>query len=162
MLSRSHFYLSLLGALALGTSGLASTKSLDSSLSAAELAELVRSADRIVIVFREFDRPNADRDALVEDRAWVERLAVTVESGGALLPRPLCLCISSPELELHSADRPTLRLTLHHESKLRLLGRERGDFEIGVERAQALRDLIQEHRANAKERFLPPEKKAQP
>ncbi len=154
--------LAWLSALAVGASGLASTQSLDSTLTAAELADLVRSAERVVIVFQTGDRAKEYRDALVENRAWVERLAATIESGGALLPRPYCFCISTPEIEFYYADRPMLRLTLHHESKLRLFGRVRGDFDIGVERKKAVRALIQEHRAHAKERFLPPKQKKNP
>lgn len=124
-------------------------------VTAAELAEEIRQADRIVIVFREGESLQVVRDALVEDPAWVERLATVIEAG-PLLDRPYCFCISTPEMEIYRRGRPVLRLTLHHETKLRLSGRLRGDYDLGVERRKAILDLVLEQKDNARDRILPP------
>lgn len=134
--------------------GLDASKPHAVGVTAAELAEDIRQAERIVIVFREGEKLQVVRDALVEDPAWVERLNAVI-AAGPLLDRPYCFCISTPEMEIYRRDRPVLRLTLHHETKLRLSGRLRGDFDIGAERRKAILDLILEHKSNARDRILP-------
>lgn len=126
-------------------------------VTAAELAEEIRLADRIVIVFSEGQRPVVYRDAIVEDPTWIKRFTAVVEAG-PLLDRPHCFCIGSPLMEIYRSGRPVLSLTLHHETKIRLNGRLRGDYDLGVERRKAILDLLLEHKANARDRILPPKK----
>jgi hypothetical protein len=69
-------------------------------VTAAELAGEIWQADRIVIVFREGQRPVIYRDAFVEVPAWVERLTAVI-AAGPLLDRPDYFCISTPEMEIN-------------------------------------------------------------
>jgi len=119
-----------------------------------EFAEVVRQAKTAVIAFEDYRDQRKSKDAVVEDRAWIEKLAALIESG-PLAPKAHCLCISTPSLELYGADGRLLKLTLHHESKLRSSGLINGDFDLGIARAGAIRALIDAQEPAARERVAP-------
>lgn len=119
-----------------------------------EFADVIRQAKTVVIAFEEYRNKRESKDAVVESRDWIEKLAALVEAG-PLSPQPPCLCISTPTLELYGRDGRLLKLSLHHESKLRSFGQIQGDFEIGTERSGAIRALIVAEQPNARERTGP-------
>ncbi len=125
-------------------------------------AEHIRRARTVVIAFEEFRNKRESMDAVVEDRAWIEKLAEIV-AAGPLVPQPYCFCVSTPTVEIYGQDGLMLRLSLHHHTKLRSFGVVKGDYDIGKERSQAILALLIAERANARERVIPklkwPEKK---
>jgi hypothetical protein len=127
-----------------------------------EFAEVIRQAKTVVIAFEEYRNKRESKDAVVEDRAWIEKLAALVEAG-PLLPRPYCFCVSTLRMELYGDDGLILKLSLHHDLKLRSFGRIKGDYEIGQERSDAILALLVAEQPNARERVVPklkwPEKK---
>ena len=119
-----------------------------------EFADVIRQAKTVVIAFEEYRNKRESKDAVVENRDWIEKLAALVEAG-PVVPRPYCFCVSTPSVELYGNDGLILKLSLHHESKLRSFGQIQGDFEIGAERSSAIRALIDAERPNARERTDP-------
>lgn len=156
---------SLLAAL-LTTSGLASARpgsaEAATKVTPQEFADVIRQAKTVVIAFEEPRNKRLSKDAVVEDRAWIEKLAALVEAG-PLLPRPYCFCVSTLRVELYGDDGLILKLSLHHDLKLRSFGRVKGDYEIGQERFDAILALLVAEQPNARERVIPklkwPEKK---
>lgn len=150
----------------LATAGLASTgpgsAEAATKVTPKEFAEVIRQAKTVVIAFEEYRNKRESKDAVIEDRAWIERLAALVEAG-PLVPQPSCFCISTPSVELYGDDGLILKLSLHHNLKLRSFGRIKGDYEIGQERSDAILALLVAEQPNARERVVPklkrPEKK---
>ncbi|MBA4137630.1 MAG: hypothetical protein C0518_09970 [Opitutus sp.] len=126
-----------------------------------ELAALIRRAESAVVAFENFKDQRESRDAVVTDRAWIEKLAALVEAG-PLEPRAVCFCISTPRIELYDAQGRLTSLTLHHDTKLRHSGPGFGDFEIGAARSRAILDLAMSEKKNARERVVPKLKDSRP
>mgnify|MGYP007090099598 CR=1 FL=1 len=118
------------------------------------LAAVIREAKTVVIGFENFRDKRRSTDAVIEDRAWIEKLA-TLAADGPLIRMPYCFCVSTPTVELYGDDGLLLKLTLHHNSKMRCFGRIKGDFDIGETRARAILALLVAQESNARERFVP-------
>lgn len=119
-----------------------------------EFADVIRQAKTVVIAFEEYRNKRESKDAVVENRDWIEKLAALVEAG-PVVPRPYCFCVSTPRVELYRDDGLILKLSLHHELKLRSFGQVKGDYEIGQERYDAILALLVAERPNARERVIP-------
>lgn len=124
------------------------------TVTATQLAALIRRADSAVIAFEHWKDQRQSTDAVVHDRAWIEKLAAIIESG-PLEPRPVCFCMSSPRIELYTTQGRLTQLTLHHHTKLRYTDAAVGDFEIGAARSRAILDLALAEKKSARERVLP-------
>lgn len=123
-------------------------------------ADLIRQARTAVVVFESSDGRRGAKDAVVTDRAWIEKFAALV-AAGPLDAQPHCFCVSTPSLELYGEDGLLLKLTLHHASKVRSSGRIEGDFDLGKERHDALLALLMAEQPNARGRYVPPVKQAE-
>ncbi|NUN95484.1 MAG: hypothetical protein HUU16_04870 [Candidatus Omnitrophica bacterium] len=119
----------------------------------AELAGLIRSADRVVIV--DFDPPPGEqgapsapprqrREVSFSDSPWLERLAAVLASCPGT-STPACLCVAYPEIRLYRGGEVVLSLSTPHTLKLRIAGRRlTGDYLATEEIARAISSLARE------------------